>query len=186
MINTIYTNILQSRNKQNVQEFCDSFGVDGYWVNDLVYRIDVSESQRIQFKLSLSSFESDLGSNVCSVSGIKDDVLMLVALDCATRYALGKMADLSDVLLMCVWNKDMSLISATNHKLKDLSPEIIDTLKMYFYTGYNAVLAAEQLYLHRNTFSYRLNKFVDKTDMDIKNKHIAQFLYQYFLLNDRL
>ncbi len=186
MINTIYTNILQSKTKQNVQEFCDSFGIDGLWVSENVYRIDVSETQRIQFKLSLASFEADLGSNVCSVSGIQDDELMLVALECATRYAIGKMIDLSDVMLMSVWNKDVSLINATSLKLKDVSPEIIDTLKMYFYTSNNAVLAAEQLYLHRNTFNYRLKKFIDCTNMDVRNPHIAQFLYQYFILIERL
>lgn len=186
MHNTIYTKILESKTKQNVQEFCDSFGHEGIWVNESVYRVDVSETQRIQFKLSLSSFESDLGSNVCSISGIKDDDLMLVALDCATRYAIGRMIDLSDILLMSIWNKDTTLIHATSLKLKDVSPEIIDTLKMYFNTSYNAVLAAEQLYLHRNTFNYRLKKFVNCTNMDVRNPHIAQFLYQYFILLERL
>lgn len=186
MINTLYINILQSRQKPLIQEFCDSFGDDGYWVTDTIYRMDVSEDGRIQFKMSLSSFEADLGSNICAVSGVKDDELMLVALECATRYALGKMVDLSDVMLMCVWDKEPSLLNATSAKLKDLSAEILDTIRMYFYTSQNAVLAAKQLYLHRNTFNYRLDKFSEKTNMDIRNPHIAQYLYQYFILIERI
>ena len=111
---------------------------------------------------------------------------MSIAIDCAYRYALGRMVDLSDLMLVCILNNDTSLIRALSIKLSGVSPEIIDTLKMYFNTGNNAVLAAELLYLHRNTFNYRLNKFVDKTQMDVKNAHIAQFLYQYFTLIDRI
>ncbi len=186
MISTIYIKILQDKHRQSVKEFCDSFGEDGIWISDDVYRMDVSENHRIQFKLSLASFQSDLGSNVCAVCGVKDDALMSVAIDCAYRYTLGKMVDLSDLMLICVWNSNTSLIDALSEKLKGVSPEIIDTLKMYFNTGNNAILAAELLYLHRNTFNYRLNKFVDKTQMDVKNAHIAQFLYQYFTLIDRI
>lgn len=186
MISTIYTKILDYKHRHNVQEFCDSLGDDGLWISDTVYRMDVSEQHRIQFKLSLSSFESDLGSNICAVCGVKDDVLMSVAIDCAMRYSLGKMLDLSDLMLVCILNKDITLIKALEQKLSGVSAELIDTLKMYFNTGNNAVLAAELLYLHRNTFNYRLNKFVDKTDMDVKNAHIAQFLYQYFTLIDRV
>ena len=186
MISTIYTKILNFKHRQSVQEFCDSFGEEGLWICDDVYRMDVSENHRIQYKLSLSSFEADLGSNVCSVCGIKDDTLMSIAIDCAYRYALGRMVDLSDLMLVCILNNDTSLIRALSIKLSGVSPEIIDTLKMYFNTGNNAVLAAELLYLHRNTFNYRLSKFVDKTQMDVKNAHIAQFLYQYFTLIDRI
>ena len=186
MINTIYTTFQEYKHKSLIQEFCDLFGSDGFWVNEFTYRVDVAERERIQFKLSLASFEADLGSNISAVSGIKDDSLMLVALDCATRYALGKMVDLKDVMLMCVWDKDTSLLNATSTKLKDLSAEILDTIRMYFYTSQNAVLAAKQLYLHRNTFNYRLDKFSEKTNMDIRNPHIAQYLYQYFILIERL
>jgi hypothetical protein len=61
MINTIYTNIIESKNTQNIQEFCDSFGVDGYLDNDDVYRIDVNENRKV-FNSSLVylRFESDL------------------------------------------------------------------------------------------------------------------------------
>ena len=186
MISTIYTKILHDKHRHSVQEFCNTFAEEGIWIQDDIYRIDVDESNRIQYKLSLSSFQADLGSNVCAVCGVKDDPLMGVAIDCASRYALGKLVDLSDVLLLCIWNQDTSLMEALSNKLKGVSPEIIDTLKMYFNTGNNALLASELLYLHRNTFNYRLNKFVDKTDMDIKNAHIAQFLYQYFTLMDRV
>lgn len=185
MISTIYTKILHDKHRHSVQEFCNTFAEEGIWIQDDIYRIDVDESNRIQYKLSLSSFEADLGSNVCAVCGVKDDVLMSVAIDCAMRYSLGKMLDLSDLMLVCILNKDITLIKALEQKLSGVSAELIDTLKMYFNTGNNAVLAAELLYLHRNTFNYRLNKFVDKTDMDVKNAHIAQFLYQYFTLIDR-
>lgn len=186
MISTIYTKVLNEKHRQSVQEFCDSFGEEGKWISDDVYRLDVSENHRIQYKLSLSSFESDLGSNICAVCGIKDDTLMSVAIDCAYQFALGKMVDLSDLMLICIYNNNTNLIEALNEKLKGVSPEIIDTLKMYFNTGNNAALAADLLYLHRNTFNYRLNKFIDRTQMDVKNAHIAQFLYQYFTLIDRI
>ncbi|HBB05327.1 MAG TPA: hypothetical protein DCZ41_01870, partial [Firmicutes bacterium] len=43
-----------------------------------------------------------------------------------------------------------------------------------------ACLTAETLYIHRNTFNYRLNAFIEKTGLDIREYHNALLLEFYF------
>ena len=47
----------------------------------------------------------------------------------------------------------------------------------------NSVLASKYLYVHRNTFDYRLNKFKDITKLDIKNYKNALIFDLYLKIN---
>ena len=186
MNSTIYIKLNRLNDHKAVQHFCDAMSTQGEWLNETVYRIDVNETQRLQFNLSLASFEEDMGSSVSAVVGFNEDQLMFIALEAAQRYSMGRIIDLDALLLLSVWHKDLSLIQTTQLILNSVSSELIDTLKMYLLTGNNAILASEHLYLHRNTFNYRLNKFVDKTRINVRNPHIAQFLSMYYVLIERI
>lgn len=49
----------------------------------------------------------------------------------------------------------------------------------FILSGLNATLAAKRLYIHRNTFNYRLNKFIEQTSLDIRDFDNALLLYIY-------
>lgn len=64
-----------------------------------------------------------------------------------------------------------------------LDHELLLTAGTYLRCGLDASLAAKELFIHRNTFSYRLNAFIEKTDLDIRDYHNALLLELYFQLS---
>lgn len=58
----------------------------------------------------------------------------------------------------------------THHLLAQVSSdkELIESVKVFFQCNLNVSLAAKQLYLHRNTLQYRIDKFIEKTGLNIK------------------
>ena len=54
----------------------------------------------------------------------------------------------------------------TNCLLENISndKELIESIKVFFQCNLNVSLAAKQLYLHRNTLQYRIDKFIEKQD----------------------
>ncbi|MEY8347232.1 helix-turn-helix domain-containing protein [Bacillus cereus] len=62
--------------------------------------------------------------------------------------------------------------------------ELIDSVKVFFQCNLNVSLAAKQLYLHRNTLQYRIDKFIEKTGINIKTFEGAVTVYIAFLSLD--
>lgn len=60
--------------------------------------------------------------------------------------------------------------------------EMITTIKTYIKLNRNATLAAKDLYIHRNSLQYRIDKFIDKTNLDIRTFHDAMLAYLAILL----
>ncbi|RFU64364.1 CdaR family transcriptional regulator [Bacillus sp. V59.32b] len=61
--------------------------------------------------------------------------------------------------------------------------ELITSVKMYIECNSNASLAAKQLYIHRNSLQYRIDKFIEKTGLDIRTFNHALTAYLIILLN---
>lgn len=55
--------------------------------------------------------------------------------------------------------------------------EMIKTIRTYLKLNRNATLAAKELFIHRNSLQYRVDKFIDKTNLDIKCFHDAMLAY---------
>lgn len=56
--------------------------------------------------------------------------------------------------------------------------ELVQTLQVFFECNLNVSLTAKKLYMHRNSVQYRIEKFIEKTGLDIKHFHqaVAAFL----------
>ncbi|MEH7524614.1 helix-turn-helix domain-containing protein, partial [Bacillus sp. JJ1503] len=65
-------------------------------------------------------------------------------------------------------------------------PELLTTVKRFLENNSNATLTAKQLYIHRNTLQYRLDKFAEKTGVNLKDFHstITVFLACLLLETD--
>ncbi|XJZ28087.1 PucR family transcriptional regulator [Bacillota bacterium Lsc_1132] len=48
-------------------------------------------------------------------------------------------------------------------------PEMLRTIKVFLENNLNASLTAKKLYIHRNTLQYRIDKFTDKTGVQLKD-----------------
>ncbi|WP_050614219.1 PucR family transcriptional regulator [Bacillus testis] len=60
--------------------------------------------------------------------------------------------------------------------------EMIKTIKTYLAHNQNATLTAKELFIHRNSLQYRIDKFIDKTGLDIKQFQDAAVVYMAILL----
>ena len=60
--------------------------------------------------------------------------------------------------------------------------EMMKTVKTYILCGQNATLAAKELYVHRNSLQYRIDKFIERTGLDIRTFHDAMIAYLAILL----
>lgn len=64
-------------------------------------------------------------------------------------------------------------------------PEMLQTIKTYLENNLNVSVTAKKLYIHRNTLQYRLDKFAEKSGMNLKSFqgaltiYIACLLYEY-------
>lgn len=60
--------------------------------------------------------------------------------------------------------------------LNQVPKEQVDTVKAFIQSGLNASAASRILYIHRNTFHYRMNKFIEETGLDLRQFHVATFV----------
>ncbi len=58
--------------------------------------------------------------------------------------------------------------------------ESINTCLGFVENNFNASLAAKKMYMHRNTLNYRIDNFINKTEIDIKNFKSGMALYLLF------
>ena len=55
--------------------------------------------------------------------------------------------------------------------------EFLETIKVYLESNLNVSHAAKKLYMHRNSLQYRIDKFIEKTGIDIKHFQGAMTTY---------
>lgn len=55
--------------------------------------------------------------------------------------------------------------------------ELLQTIRVFLEAGSNTSLAAKKLYMHRNSLQYRVDKFMEKTGLDIKQFEGAVITY---------
>ncbi|MFA7378089.1 MAG: helix-turn-helix domain-containing protein [Bacilli bacterium] len=85
------------------------------------------------------------------------------------------LTNMADLLFNLVIDGDFDLFYVIKKKIDTIPRQLMLTAETFVSTGLNASLAAKKLYIHRNTFSYRLNQFIEATNLDIRDYHNAQF-----------
>jgi hypothetical protein len=61
-------------------------------------------------------------------------------------------------------------------------PELYTTIRVFLENNLNASLTAKKLYIHRNTLQYRIDKFIDKTGVQLKDFYGAFTVFLACLL----
>lgn len=61
-------------------------------------------------------------------------------------------------------------------------PEIFSTIKVFLENNLNASMTAKKLYIHRNTLQYRIDKFVERTGIQLKDFYGAFTVFLACLL----
>ena len=100
----------------------------------------------------------------------------------AAAYFPNRVLYATDVIM-----KEMSLGDYSSYKplmnlFSRVPHELMNTAGTYLRCGLDACLSAKMLFIHRNTFNYRLNQFISITGLDIRDYHNALLLELYFQL----
>lgn len=88
---------------------------------------------------------------------------------------------MSFVIIQYYLKGDLDLFLLLKKEFSIIDKELLNTAISYINNNMNASLAAKSLYIHRNTFNYRLNKFIEETSLDIRNYNNSLYLLTYFL-----
>ena len=80
------------------------------------------------------------------------------------------------------FDKKKELISEFNSGLKKIDHEMIKTIDMFFKCGLNLSEASKELYIHRNTLIYRIEKIQKYTGFDIRNFNEAVIFKTIYIL----
>lgn len=179
----IYITTESKEKIQALESFCLSLSDQVEWVNASVLRFDADPQHRIQLNLMLESFQADLGILLGVVAGFDNHELMMKALETSMRYGSGQVMELSDLLILSGLHQDNRLMDEARRVFEKVNPDVLETARVYLLAGSNAKLAAQELYLHRNTFNYRLNKFREITKIDLREPLLARFMQTYLLIS---
>jgi DNA-binding PucR family transcriptional regulator len=68
---------------------------------------------------------------------------------------------------------DRHMLEGVRHQFEGVPRELLLTATAFIESGLNATRASKKLYIHRNTFNYRLQKFIEWTSLDIRDYHHA-------------
>src|SRR5574344_3148751 len=132
---------------------------------------DISFLNRIENLLPL--IVSDFGISLTILVSHEESDLALKALKKASTLRIGKVTNLGDLLMELVVRGDTSLNKEVEKEFALVPEDLIKTASMFLDCGLNGVQASKNLYVHRNTFNYRLSKFIDMTSLDIRDYHKA-------------
>jgi len=64
--------------------------------------------------------------------------------------------------------------------------ELLHTIQTFLEANSNASLAAKEMYMHRNSLQYRIDKFVEKSEVDVKQFEGAIAVYLVLLLKRQI
>ena len=173
ILNRAYIKLEDKTYRNNINTLLsDSFeDVDVDW-NDNIGKISAIDEYSFQLILSniLVLSIQDLNIKVSIIIVPYFEGIFIKYLD----HSYNKISTVFDIFVKNIDDpqvkKDMDIIYNSFEK-KDL-----DTIKAFLYCNQNSKLAAKQLFLHRNSFNYRLNQFMHKTSIDIRDYNSLLFL----------
>ncbi|MFC7062658.1 PucR family transcriptional regulator [Halobacillus seohaensis] len=105
------------------------------------------------------------------------------------KYQLGKVVEFQEVIPYVFINalSDQDLTSLQQSMLLEVEEdkELLRTIRVFLEAGSNTTLASKLLFMHRNSLQYRVDKFIEKTGVDVKQFDQAAIVY-LLLLHSKL
>ncbi|MDY0345994.1 MAG: helix-turn-helix domain-containing protein [Bacilli bacterium] len=118
---------------------------------------------------------SDTDNSYSFLMSHNNDTLSRLALKKISQGRGVHLSNLADTFLNLAIEGDFDLVRLVKKQFSLIPRQLMVTAETFISCGLNASLAAKKLYVHRNTFSYRLNQFIEATNLDIRDFHNAQF-----------
>ena len=164
--------------RELVEEILQGFA-KVYFENDTrgYIEADVEEDEMDVLETLHPTLSHDFNVSMTMLIVPKRDDISLLMLEQAVLLGKGNMHTMSTVTHLRLLSKDENTRSMLKKVVEYVDHDVLETAEAFLLSGMNASKAARRLYLHRNTFNYRLNKFTEVTGMDIRQYHNAQFIY---------
>ncbi len=128
----------------------------------------------------LMTMHDDLGIVITVLVSHERKALEEKALREAVSYFPNQALFVTDLLLKEFSFGDFSSLPLLRNEFRGVHHDLMLTAGAYLRSGMNAIEASKALFIHRNTFNYRLHQFIDATGLDIRDYHNALLLELYF------
>lgn len=177
-MSTFYARVANAVQQETLSLFCKEFSPSVDHIDAFNLKFNVEAEERIRVYLNFDVFIADTGIKAWMIEGPSKDQLMQHALDFAQLQNGRKILTLSELFILADQQNYGELIQDVQDLIQAVPDEMLKTADMYVLSLGNARLAAHELYLHRNTFNYRMRKFTESTQLDLRDPNIAYF-YQW-------
>ena len=160
-------------NKQDyelMQSFFDALTIDVEPFEQNGFYLVLNEEQRLSVYINVESFLSEHAIKAYLIEGFDNLAFMRKSLEEVKSLNASKIYTLNEIFSM--GSESYRHVALA---LLDLDDDLIKTADMYVLAMGNAYLASQALFLHRNTFNYRMKKFMDKTKLDLRNIELRTF-----------
>jgi DNA-binding PucR family transcriptional regulator len=81
--------------------------------------------------------------------------------------------------------QQISYIKKMFGTMLDDEKELLQSVKVYIENNMNVSLTAKKLFMHRNSLQYRIDKFIERTGIDIKNFQGAMAAYLAIIIIEK-
>ncbi len=130
----------------------------------------------------LSVIHETMTLNLSTLITFKEDALGAWAIAWLRDHRVLTMTTMGDFLFQQLRLTQSSFVPLVQTWIRELDRDLRLTARAYLHHNLKVTHAANALFLHRNTFQYRLQKFMSMTGMDLKDFDQAFF----FKLADQL
>lgn len=141
-----------------------------------------SEKLGVILQDCLYNIHEDLGITITVMIAHRDGPLEEKLLREALSYFPNQCLYLTDMLMRELSFGDYSSFPLLSNEFKNVPHDLLLTAGTYLRCSMNASDTAASLFIHRNTFNYRLSAFIAQTGLDIRDYHNALLLELYFQL----
>ncbi len=148
---------------------------------------EIKSNENIDALLEKKAFDihNELKVNVSFLRTCNFRELSLKLLDKCLSYAPNSFRYMSDMIFKELTFGDYSSMPYLNRALNSVPRDLLSTVGTYLRSGLDGKKASESLYIHRNTFLFRIEKFEKITGLDVRDYHDALLLELYFQLAAR-
>lgn len=124
---------------------------------------------------------SDFGCVVSVLSSHNEDSFSQRINKWIGTYRKGEYFNLAEAVYYCLQSTEFREREFFIDYFEKIDEELILTIHNYLLNNCDGLLTAKKMYLHRNTWLYRLNKFVKLTNLDVRFYENALFFELWYL-----
>lgn len=122
------------------------------------------------------------GVRVTALRTHNEGELAAKCVDEALSFYPNSVRYISDIILKELSFGNYSSFPLLSAEFRSIDETILLTVGAYLRNNCSISSASESLYIHRNTFRYRLNRFYEETNLDLHDYHDVLLLELYFQL----